>query len=371
MHYDRPLAQSIVQECSGIVRLVSLAGRSPMAATRPATLQEVADLSGVSRGTASRALTGVGRVSAETRARVIAAAASLSYSTNSGARNLRRARAGSIGLWLPRGLRFMDYYMNFAFGVAESTQDRELTVSLISGDFPPAKANSIHVDGFVMADVDGGDELARAILSSGRPVVTSELVPPGMPQPTATVAADHQTATRMLLGGLRAGGAGSIAVLTPTVDQMWVVGVNDAAGAWSAETGVPLRLVPLDGIPTAPQIQRIIGDLITTTPDIDAIVCIPEGLGVGILSALRELGRSVPEDIQVVSFVDNATLPIVQPPISALDLRPREAGLRAGELLISLIEGEHEATSAPTRIEWFDVVYRERESTRRAQRTAP
>lgn len=336
-----------------------------MASTRPATLQEVADLSGVSRGTASRALTGGGRVSAQTRARVIAAASSLRYETNSGARNLRRARAGSIGLWLPRGLRFMEYYMNFAFGVAESTQDRELTVSLISGDHPPEKARSLHVDGFVMADVDGADALARAILESGRPVVTSELVPAGMPQPTATIAADHTKATRTLLDRLHAGGARSITVLTPAVDQMWVQSVNAAAHEWSTQTGTTVRLTTLEGVPTAPELQSAVGTMVRSTPDLDAIVCVPEGLGVGILSALRELGRTVPDDIQVVSFVDSATLPIVQPPISALDLRPREAGARAGEILISLIEDGGDPMAGPGRVESFDVVYRERASTRR------
>jgi DNA-binding LacI/PurR family transcriptional regulator len=335
-----------------------------MTGMRPATLQDVADACGVSRGTASRALTGDGRVSAQTRARVIAAAAELNYSTNSGARNLRRARAGSIGLWLPRGLRFMEYYMNFAFGVVEGTQDRELTVSLIPGDFPPEKAHSLHVDGFVLADVDGQDELARAILGGTRPVVASELVPPDLPQPNAAVAADHATATRMLLDRLLHGGARSVAVLSPNVDQMWVRGVNEAAAEWSADTGIDLLFVHLTGVPVATEIERIVRDLVTTRPDVDAIVCVPEGLGVGILSTLRELGYAVPDDIQVVSYVDSPTLPIVQPPISALDLRPREAGVRSGRLLISLIEEGVSDSAKPAAIEWFDLIYRERGSTR-------
>jgi DNA-binding LacI/PurR family transcriptional regulator len=339
-----------------------------MAATRPPTLQDVADLSGVSRGTASRALTGGGRVSAETRARVSAAADRLNYSTNSGARNLRRARAGSIGLWLPKGLRFMEYYMNFTFGVVEATNDQELTVSLIPGDYPPGKARSLHVDGFVMADVDGRDELARAILATGRPVVTSELVPPGVPQPAASVAADHETATRLLLERLRDGGATSIVVLSPDADQMWVRAVDDAASSWSAETGVGLSFRHLSGVPLATELHRIVDGLVATRPDVDAIVCVSEGLGVGILSTLRELGRAVPGDIQVVSYVDSATLPIVQPPISALDLRPREAGLRAGQLLISLLEGDDARRGAGARVERFELVYRERESTRASAR---
>lgn len=339
-----------------------------MVATRPATLQDVADLCGVTRGTASRALTGGGRVSAETRARVRAAAAQLNYSTNSGARNLRRARAGSIGLWLPQGLRFMDYYMNFTFGVVEATNDRELTVSLIPGDFPPAKARSLHVDGFVMADVDGHDELARAILSTGRPVVTSELVPPGQPPPTASVTADHATATRLLLDRLRGGGATSIAVLIPDANQTWVRAVNDAAAEWSAATGVGLSLLPLVGVPLATELRRIVDELIAARPDVDAIVCVPDGLGVGVLSTLQELGFAVPGDIQLISYVDSATLPIVQPPITALDLRPREAGLRAGQILVSLLDvdvaaGDDDRGAGP-RVEMFDLVYRERESTR-------
>ncbi|MBM7503528.1 LacI family DNA-binding transcriptional regulator [Agromyces aurantiacus] len=348
-----------------------------MVATRPPTLQDVADRSGVSRGTASRALSGVGRVSAETRARVAAAAAELNFTTNSGARNLRRARAGSIGLWLPQGLRFMDYYMNFTFGVVEATNDRELTVSLIPGDFPPDKAPGLHVDGFVMADVDGHDELARAILALGKPVVTSELVPPGMPEPTASVTADHAAATRLLLDRLREGGAASIVVLIPDIDQMWVQAVREAAAAWSAERAVGLSILPLAGIPAASELRQVVDGLIAARRDVDAIVCVPDGLGVGILSAVQELGRTVPDDLQIVSYVDGATMPIVQPPISALDLRPREAGLRAGQLLVSLLDGtapgvESVAGSEPggTIVETFDLVYHERGSTRRREDAA-
>lgn len=333
-----------------------------MTGTRPATLQDVADLSGVSRGTASRALTGGGRVSAQTRARVRGAAAQLNYSTNSGARNLRRARAGSVGLWLPQGLQFMDYYMNFTFGVVEATQDQELTVSLIPGNFPADRARSLHVDGFVMADVDAHDELARAILGVGKPVVTSEPVPAGLPQPAGSVVADHAGATRLLLDRLCQGGAASIVVLSPEVDQTWVLAVNDAAAAWSEENGVGLSFIHLRGLPGATELRRMVDDLLAARPNVDAIMCVPEGLGVGILSTLRELDRAVPDDIQLVSYVDSGTLPIVQPPISALDLRPREAGMRAGHLLVGLLDEQVEEPRP--RVETFDLVFRERASTR-------
>jgi DNA-binding LacI/PurR family transcriptional regulator len=313
--------------------------------TRRSTLQDVADLSRVSRGTASRALTGSGRVSAETRSRVLDAARTLRYSTNSGARNLRRARAGSIGLWLPGGMNFMEYYMNFAFGVVESTKDRELTVSLIRADFPAAKARSLHVDGFVMTDVIGG-----------------ELVPPGMPQPSAAVAADHRRAISQMLDRLRDGGATSIAVIRPDVDQMWVHLAVEGAITWSTTAGVPVAFVDLDGVPSAEELRQKILHLQASHPDVDAIVCLPEGLAVGILSTLQELGRAVPDDIQLVSYNDSPALLIVQPPISSLDLRAKDAGARAGELLIAIIEG---GDRPEQEVESFDLIYRDRASTRR------
>lgn len=331
-----------------------------MASTRVATLQDVADLSGVSRGTASRALTGLGRVSPETRSRVLDAANRLNYSTNSGARNLRRARAGSIGLWLPPGMNFMEYYMNFAVGVVESTKDRELTVLLIPGDYPAAKAGGLHVDGFVMTDVISDDELARAILASGRPTVVSELVPPGMPEPTATVAADHHAAMSHILDKLRVGGATSVAVIQPPLDQMWARIAADAAAEWARAHRIPITFVDLTGVPSADELQQLIRRLLSVHPDVDTIVCMPEGLGVGILSILQELGRSVPRDIQLASYNDSPSLEIVQPPISALDLRGRDAGMRTGELLIAILEGVGEI---PNDVEKFDVIYRERSST--------
>jgi DNA-binding LacI/PurR family transcriptional regulator len=142
---------------------------------------------------------------------------------------------------------------------------------------------------------------------------------------------------------------------------MWVHIAAQAALEWSAGQDIPVTFLDLDGVPSAEELHRMIQGLRATHPDVDAIVCLPEGLGVGILSTLRELGHAVPDDIQLVSYTDSATLPIVQPPISALDLRAKDAGMRAGQVLISLLEGDRGEEQT---VEWFDLIYRERSSTR-------
>ncbi|KPC70202.1 LacI family transcriptional regulator, partial [Thermoactinomyces vulgaris] len=63
-----------------------------------ATLSDVARLAGVSVGTASKALNGRNHVHAQTRERVLEAAAQLSFSPNSLARGLLAGRTGTVGL---------------------------------------------------------------------------------------------------------------------------------------------------------------------------------------------------------------------------------------------------------------------------------
>jgi LacI family transcriptional regulator len=65
------------------------------------TLEDVAKLAGVGRGTASRALMGQGYVSAEAAKRIHAAAEQLGYQRNELARNLKMKRSGAIGLVVP------------------------------------------------------------------------------------------------------------------------------------------------------------------------------------------------------------------------------------------------------------------------------
>jgi len=306
--------------------------------TPRATLQEVAELAGVSRGTASRALAGRGRVAESTRRRVREAAESLSFAPNAVASNFRRARTGTVGLWLPPDLRFMDYYMHFTFGVSEALADREVSLSLIAGSLRPQDVGRLAVDGFVMSDVVAGDPLALAILESGRPVVTSEIVPDGMPSPAASVVTDHAGAMRVALDRLRAGGARSIVVLIPEIEQSWVAAARAGADAWARAAPMDVAFTMLSEMPVAADLHAIVARTLQATPDVDAIVCAADGIAIGVLTALHDLGRAVPDDVQLVSHVDSAAMPVVLPPIAATDLRPRDAGAAAGRLLLDALD---------------------------------
>src|SRR4051812_33113877 len=81
------------------------AGRAPMppeshwSSQRP-TIMDVANLSGVSKSTVSNVLRGAGRVSENTRSRVLESIEALGYRPNSLARDLVRRRSNTIGVVL-------------------------------------------------------------------------------------------------------------------------------------------------------------------------------------------------------------------------------------------------------------------------------
>ena len=65
-------------------------------------LVDVARRAGVANATASRALSGVGRVSEDARRRILEAAAALKYKPNRSAQALKGGRSGMIGMVVPR-----------------------------------------------------------------------------------------------------------------------------------------------------------------------------------------------------------------------------------------------------------------------------
>src|SRR5690349_9317648 len=95
----RSEGQGVRRDASGIGRMTS----GPVAAAVPArraTIREVAEAAGVSRSTASRALTGHGYVAPQVRDRVRAVALDLGYVPDATARHLRRQASQSIGVLL-------------------------------------------------------------------------------------------------------------------------------------------------------------------------------------------------------------------------------------------------------------------------------
>jgi DNA-binding LacI/PurR family transcriptional regulator len=65
-----------------------------------------------------------------------------------------------------------------------------------------------------------------------------------------------------------------------------------------------------------------------------AIFCVSDTLAIGALSALRELGKRVPEDVAVMGFDDIALSAHVAPGLSTVAQPMRELGETAARMLL-------------------------------------
>ena len=333
-----------------------------MPGARPPTLLDVARAAGVSRTTASAALGGSGRLSKETRAHVADVAARLGYRANPAARHLRRGRLGAIGLHLPAQATGLAYYMEFAFGVVERAQREGLSVTLLA----PGATDPAQVDGFVVVDPLRGDPLVGALLGSGLPVVSGEQVAPGEPAPTAVVQTDHEGGLRALLDHVAARGARRPALLAPDEASAWAQALRTTYDDWCRERAIVPRVRDVPFSATPDEVREVSAELlgarggrtsgatgpadraahprsVETAGDAglpDAIVCAPDGSALGAIAAAGEAGLTVGDDLLVAACVDSAAMALAGPPVTALDLRPREFGARCASALLALLAGE-------------------------------
>jgi LacI family transcriptional regulator len=80
--------------------------------------------------------------------------------------------------------------------------------------------------------------------------------------------------------------------------------------------------------------------VLTRRPDVDAIMCGNDQIARGVLDALRENGRRVPEDVAVLGHDNWETLVLAaRPPLSSIDANYQDVGSKAAELLFLAMAG--------------------------------
>jgi len=111
---------------------------------RLVTIREVAKLAGVSQSTASRAFTGSGYASPETRERVLKAAKELGYTPHAIARSLRLHKSKTIGLMI--GDIINPFYAQLADGVLEKANQEGYQVILSAhGEDPKRERKTLEL----------------------------------------------------------------------------------------------------------------------------------------------------------------------------------------------------------------------------------
>ncbi|MFV2100992.1 LacI family DNA-binding transcriptional regulator [Micromonospora sp. LOL_024] len=316
-------------------------------------MTDVARLAGVSHQTVSRVLNGHPNVREQTRLRVRAAIAELGYRPNRAARALVTGRSQVIGviaqnttLYGPASLLAALEQAAAESGFAVSVGSvRDLDHRSISASVERHLAHRV-AGIVVIAPVESaGEALER--LPKDVPLVTVD-GDPRRPMPLVTVdqTAGARAATRHLLD------AGHRTVWHVSGPSDWFDSAGRIEGWRAALLAAGAEIPPLVPADWSAAAGYRCGQMLARMPDVTAVFTANDHLALGVLRALHEHGRRVPDDISVVGFDDVPEAAYFIPPLTTV--RPDFGAVARASLEMLLAQigsasgGALRATIAPS-----------------------
>ncbi|MFJ9381160.1 LacI family DNA-binding transcriptional regulator [Streptomyces sp. NPDC101455] len=312
---------------------------------------DVAQLAGVSQKTVSRVFNNEAYVSADVRRRVLEAAGELGYRRNNAARALASGRTRSIGvvtlgtaLYGPASL---------LMGVERAVRDAGYAlrvVNTVEGD-PTGIAGAVDslldqgVDGIVISEpIDEGEEGTEGSFRVDVPVLVCGAPPPFVaPRVLAAgVGAElmARTVTEHLLG------LGHLTVHHLAGPQRWYAARDRLDGWRTALAGRGRDEPPVVEGDWSAASGYAAGRELAADPDVTAVFAANDDMAIGLIRALTEAGRRVPQDVSVVGFDDIPVAAFVTPPLTTVR-QPFDAVAQEGlKHLVHAIENPQAAPLA-------------------------
>ena len=319
--------------------------RTPRGTVR--TITDLARIAGVSPGTVSRALAGKSLVNTKTREKIEAIAREHGFRPNQMASGLRRQKTGVIGVVIPLGhdtrQQISDSFFMTLLGYLADELTREGYDLMLRRVVPETDADWLDrfigsgmIDGVIVIGQSDQFDRIEDVADGYLPMVVWGNHTEG--QRHCVVGTDNRLGGRLAAERLIAAGAGRLAFLGDTKPMEFAAryaGAQDVA----ARMGVPIVALPTHLSPdrAGEEIARHLAD---NAGQIDGIFAATDTLAALCLTALRERGLAVPDDMRLVGFDD---LPIARqtvPPLTTVrqDIAAGARGLV--DLLLRRLAGE-------------------------------
>jgi len=310
---------------------------------RRATIRDVAAKAGVSIGTASKALNGQGRLRAETRDRVAAAARQLGFSPNILARGLLAGRTYTVGLITTDS--FGRFSIPVMLGAEDALGAGEMSVFMCDTRDDQAREQQYltmllarHVDGLIVTGrrIEPRPSIGRGL---GTPVVYAMTQSLDTDEPA--ILPDDYAGGQMAAQHLLAAGRRRLGHITGP--ERFLAARKRASGFCDAiaESGSKFSAHDvLYGEWSEAWGRQGASILLHSNPDVQAIFCGSDQIARGVSDALRMAGRLVPDDIALIGFDNWEPMACgADPPLTSIDMCLEDVGRVAAEHLLSAING--------------------------------
>jgi DNA-binding LacI/PurR family transcriptional regulator len=304
-------------------------------------MADVGRLAGVSHQTVSRVINGSQHVSPGTRSRVLAAMEQLEYRPNSVARALATGRSRTLGvvssdttLYGPAstlfGIERAAHRAGYFIIVASMRALDRVTLA------EAVQRLAVHgVEGVLVIVSEAEAAAALMDVAPQLPLVAVEAGPEhGIPVVSVDQRAGATLATRHLLDLGHPTVHHVTGPPTSLESQLRLSGWQATLHAAGAEAPEPLLgdWGPLSGYRAG---QRLARD-----PGVSAVFVANDQMALGVLRAMHELPRRIPEEISVVGFDDIPEAAYFTPPLTTVRQDFGEVGRRSLAVLLRAIEGD-------------------------------
>ncbi|MFZ7093830.1 LacI family DNA-binding transcriptional regulator [Primorskyibacter sp. 2E233] len=323
--------------------------------------KDVAELAGVSRAAVSRSFTPGASVSAETRAKVHAAAETLGYQVNHLARGLITSQTGIVALIAAE--IGTPYRSALLAALSETLQEAGKVGLLINTDRSDEsvaqalrQAIGYRTDAAIVLSGMPDTSLAETCLRNGMRLVVINRDEER--QGSTRIRLDDEAAGRQAFASLAAAGCRRLALATSLAGTPSLESRCAGFRAAASEAGVTLRIEAFGA--TSYQTGLDIGTRLMTEPDRpDGVFCATDLIACGVMDAARRRFRlRVPEDLSVIGFDD-----IEQAAWESYDLTTfrqpiREIAQVATRCLTAPSDDAPSSVTVPSRMVWRSSVRR-------------
>lgn len=307
------------------------------------TISDVAEALGVSKTTVSRAISGKGRIGAETREKVLTYIEKHNYTPNVIAKSLAQSKTYNISVVIPAEYDIIDlpFFQSCLFGIQEivSTMDYDILLTLSKPEDTSQLERIIanrKSDGVILMRTYIEDKRVKLLANSNMPFVT---IGSTNLENVIQIDQDHKSACKELTSILLMKKMHRIALVGG--DENHVVTQDRLNGFLEAfkEADIPVAedLIYL-GMNNPILLEQRVEEILEKGAD--CIVSMDDALCSNVLKKLRAEHVKVPQDIKVASFYNSSVLENNDPSITSLLFDEKELGMVACRNLMEMIESK-------------------------------
>lgn len=306
------------------------------------SIKDVAREAGVSIATVSRVLNDIDVVNEDTKKKVLDAIKKLGYRPNIVARSLKTQKTKTVGILVPD--ISSGFYPEIVRGAEDVANIYDYNVILCNSDFDDEKEKEYlrvlkekMVDGVIYMSSSLQEETLDIINELDLTTVLVETKDKEESLPSVTI--DNVKAMQEATNYLIDKGLKNIAFAGAKKGSMnaWgdrYIGYENALN----DRGIKLddNLVYTKNLKVSTGYEAV-EKFENSKKEYSAVVCASDEIAMGVINALRERGKKVPEDVSVIGFNDNAVSSVFYPKITTIKQPSYDMGSVAMRMLIKML----------------------------------